>query len=154
MAVEDTVVTSLLNKQKYLESKDLSKIKIPLAAFQKMNDEERMRFLVSELEKELQLSRQYGIDKFEGLLSCVDLSGPVDQEIKREIRECHNLRNIIVHRDSVADSRFAEACPWLGCRAGERVRVTVKMLQKYEAAVVAYATGLMQRIERREKGGA
>ena len=152
VVIEDTMVSLLINEPEHLESQEFSKIKVPLAEFETMEKEERMRFLVTEVQRNLGAGRRHGVDGFEKVLEVVGLGGTVDDETKKAIRELHGLRNVIVHRDSRADRKLVEACPWLGLHPGDRVTVAIDTVRRYDTAVAQYASTLADRIiERAEE---
>lgn len=149
VAIEDTLVSLLLHEPELTGREVFSKVKVPLTEFQRMDEEERARFLVSELDREFGAGRRLGVDGFERLLSAVGLAGTVSNEVKKEIREWHSLRNVIVHRASKADRRLTTDCPWLTLKAGERVVVSYEMLGKYKTAADTYLKTVLDRIAQR-----
>jgi hypothetical protein len=74
-AIEDMLVGILLNEPEVLKKEAFTKVRVPLAEFETKDKEERMRFLIAELDRNL--SRRNGVDTFESLLNYFDLSGVV-----------------------------------------------------------------------------
>jgi hypothetical protein len=81
--------------------------------------DERMRLLIQELQRS---QYQYGTGSFEHVLNQFQLSGKVDPRIKQTIWEMLNIRNVIIHRGSVADRRLVEGCPWMELKIGQQDR--------------------------------
>jgi len=145
-AIEDTLVSFLLNKPELLQQESFAKLRIPLADFELLEREERMRFLIAELERSQGFGRKIGIEKCEALLEPLGLSGPVDRDIKKDVREMNHVRNVLVHRASIADRRLIEGCPWLNLKTGELISVKHEDLVRYERALCTYVTALIYRI--------
>jgi hypothetical protein len=145
-AIEDTVVSLLVNEPELLQSGALAKVRIPLAEFETLEKDERMRLLVTELERGQGLSRKQGADSFEALLELVGLSGSLDPEVKKLLWQMHHVRNVIVHRGSVADRRLVMSCPWMGLKVGDKVVVTHESLRRYEEALCSYTVMLVKRL--------
>jgi len=145
-AVEDMVVGLLLNEPELLQSEALAKVRIPLAEFETLEKDERMRLLISELERNQGLGRKQGVDSFEALLERVGLSGSVDAEIRKVVWEMHHVRNVIVHRGSLADRRLVKGCPWLGLKVGDKVAVTHESLGRYAEGLCSYVIALVYRL--------
>jgi hypothetical protein len=115
--IEDLVVAFLMNDPSTLSNEIFSKIKLPLAQFELFDKEERMRFLFTEFEKGVATGK-HGVKRVEMLLQPFGLTGVVEPETARLIRELHFVRNVLVHRASIADRRIVEGCPWLKLTIG------------------------------------
>jgi hypothetical protein len=150
VAVEDTIVNILLNEPNALKSEAFVKIKVPLAQFHLSDEESRVRFLLTEATKVS--GRKQGVDAFESALGLLDLSGPVDEGLKKAIWEMDHIRNVIVHRGSCADQRIIEACPWLKLEPGIRIALNGEAVKRYGFALVDYAVVVSQRLELRYVG--
>jgi hypothetical protein len=144
--VSDLMVTWLLNESAVLSNGQFAKIRMPLAEYERLAKDERMAFLVSELARSLNASFKPGIAKFEALLGAIDLGGAVEDDVRRTLLELSQVRNIIVHRAGVIDSRFREACPWLGLEVGVQNRVTHEQYLKYSQASHNYALCIINRV--------
>ncbi len=145
-AIEDALVGMLLNENDLLCSEPFSKVRIPLVEFELLDKEERIRFLVDELGRGQVLGRKQGIEGFEAMLNLVGLAGSVDPEVKKSIWEINHLRNVIVHRGSIADRRLVQACPWLSLNLGDKVKVTHKMLHTYYEVFHQYLMTIIRRL--------
>lgn len=144
-SVEDMLVGFLINDPNVLENDVFRKIRIRLGEFELLEKEERMRFLLSEFERNQSAGRKQGVDRFEMLLEPFGLSGAIDAEIKKNIREMHHIRNVLVHRAGKADRRIVEGCPWLGLSLGQNVTVSPEAMSRYEHSLVRYMTELIYR---------
>jgi hypothetical protein len=145
-AMIDFLVLWLINQPDALKCEEFSKIKIILADFETLEKEERMRFLISELERSVRSKFKEGVSRFESLLSVIGLSGPVDEKVRKTLYEMFHIRNIIVHCASIADRRFVQACPWLGYSIGDSVTVSHKNWLNYLKAIDEYAACKLSRI--------
>jgi len=137
-SVEDCLIGMLLEEPELLQNEAFSKVRIPLVEFETLEKEERMRLLIAELERGQGLGRKHGVDAFEALLAQVKLSGAVDPEIKKTLWEMHHVRNVIVHRGSLADRRLVQGCPWMGLKVGDRIIISHRALHKYDHALGEY----------------
>jgi hypothetical protein len=61
----------------------------------------------------------------------------------------NHLRNVIVHRRSLADRTFVNACPWLNSKIGERVRVNSETMKVYATMLSGYALDMVYRLTTR-----
>jgi len=143
--VEDAMVAFLVNEPEILRNEAFSKIKVSLADFTVLEPEERMRHLVSELERNQGVARKYGVDRFEALLEPFALGGAVSPETRKDAREMHHIRNVLVHRAGFADRRIVEGCPWLNFRLNQPVTVSNEALQRYDGSLIRYSTELVCR---------
>lgn len=145
-AIEDAIVGMLVNEPDLLQNEVFSRVRIPLAEYELLEKEERMRFLVEEVERSHIPARRRGVDGFEGLLGVVGLTGPVDADLKKTLWELSHLRNVIVHRGSVADRQLVQKCPWLGLKVGDKVTVSHGALGRYYSALYDYLMTLIYRL--------
>jgi hypothetical protein len=148
-AIEDMLVGVLLNEPAVLANDELAKTKIDLATFELLNKEERMRFLLSEIQRKPASGLAQGINSFENVLKVFGLSGPVDDDIKKELWELNHLRNLIVHRASRADLRFVQACPAMNLSVGDLVIVRHERYRDYIQAVAGYVQTIVRRLSAR-----
>jgi len=146
-AIEDMLVGILLNEPELLKKKCFAKIKLPLAEFETKDKDERMRFLLAELARNL--GPKNGAAMFEGLLQHFDLAGKVADEDRKMLWQAHHLRNVLVHRASLADRRLVQACPWLKLQVNEPVTISHEMLGHCGGAVCHYVLALARRLAKR-----
>lgn len=143
--IEDICVGFLLNEPAFLKREVFSNVKIRLADFELLDKEERVRFLLGEVERQSAIHRQ-GVDRFESLLEPFGFSGQVPDEIKKAVFACHHIRNVIVHRRSIADRKIVDACPWLNLRIGEPILVTADDFCKYHHYLWEYFEVVVMRL--------
>jgi hypothetical protein len=146
-AIEDMLVGILLNEPETLKKEAFAKIRVPFADFETKNKEERMRFLIDELGRNL--GRKNGVDAFEGLLHHFELSGSVTEEDRKLVWQTHHLRNVFVHRAACADRRLVEACPWLQLRVNDPVTVSHGEFVRCARALSSYALTITHRLGKR-----
>ena len=144
VAIEDFLIAWMLNQRSALNVPVLQKIKISLAEYDRLDSEERMRVLLSELERAV-IGKQ-GVDCFEPLLDTFGLSGKVDQPTKTAIYELQHVRNVVVHRGGRADRRFVKGCPGWDVKVGQTVRVKAKHCWDYQRAVAGYVLTVAERV--------
>lgn len=145
--IDDLFVGALMNSPALLLGPHFSKLKIPIAEYESAAaGSERMSIALRYFKQHMsgQQSKS-GAARFEALLSAVALAGRVPKLVRESFHELENLRHVIVHRASVADSRLCMTCPKLGYSRGERVRVTNTQMRKYYEATQTYMLCLMKR---------
>lgn len=146
--VQDLLFELLLNEPTILKSDTFGKLRIPLAEFEALDKEQRMRLLIRELEQDLGASVKLGIGRFEAMLKKVQLGGSLPADVKRDLLELSQVRNVLVHRASIADTRFSEMCPWLNIKPGEKIAVTHECYRRYHRALEVYMVELFDRVHR------
>lgn len=147
--IEDMLVGILCNEPAVLATYGFGRIRIPLSKYEQLDKEERMRFLLSELEREETSGLAQGINAFENILYVFDLSGSVSSAIRDELWKLSNLRNVIVHRDSRADRRLVENCPAMNLKIGDRVLVSHEAFASITNQVTNYIIILIRRLATR-----
>lgn len=146
--VEDTLVAWLKNESSLRKENRLRKIKVSLADFSAMSETERNYHIVSELKRELKPSHRSGIEVFEAILHQFGLQGAMDAQLRRNLIELEHVRNILLHRRGIVDSRFLEACPWIGAMIGASLVPNEESVGRYTDAVLDYYELLLERVER------
>ena len=86
------------------------------------------------------------IEVFERILEQVGLSSEIDPKLKRNLIELEQVRNILLHKGAIVDSRFLEICPWIGATAGTRFVPDNQHVMKYLDAVIKYGELMRVRI--------
>ena len=145
-AVEDALVGTLMHEPDLLRSEAFARLRIPLAEFETLERDERMRLLVQELRRGQPPDQAQGVEALERLLSHIGLSGDVSPKTKKAMWEMQNVRNVIVHRGSIADRRLIKHCPWLGLKVGDEVKVPHTAIHKYDAALHDYLYTIIKRL--------
>jgi len=144
--VNDFLILWLKNVPSALKSDDIVRIKISIAQYNQMNDEERLQYILDMLKQSLNVPNKQGINGFEALLQVFDLTGSIDRDISRDLYELSHIRNVIVHRRSIADKRLIDACPWLNLSIGDRVIVDSAIHLRHVNAVKEYIKTMFQRV--------
>ncbi len=144
--IRSVVRAWLKNRKGAVETDEVRSVQIGLAEFEELNEEERYAYLVDSLAENVKGSRKRGTTRFESLLGVIGLGGPIDERVRRDIFELQQLRNVLLHRNGVADRRFARDCPWLGLRAGDDVLITHPRFVELNDAVGAYVLEIIQRV--------
>jgi hypothetical protein len=148
-AIEDTVVNVLMSQPDLLRNEVFAKVRIPLAEFETLDKEERIRRLIDELERGPSLGKRQGVYAFEMLLVPVKLASDTNPDPKKTIWEMYHVRNVIVHRGFIADKKLVEACPWLGLKVGDPITVTHESFMRYGDALREYGSTIIRRLGKR-----
>ena len=143
--IEDLVVAWLANKPACLKDSALSKIKLPVGAIESLSTEQRMRLVLEQWKRREGSCHRAGINRFESCLEAIGLTGPVDDDVKRNVFEAQQVRNLVVHRSSVVDTRFVESCPWMGLSLGDQLAIGAGQFSRYAAALTCYSTCVIDR---------
>ncbi|MDP2856679.1 MAG: hypothetical protein Q8P50_01715 [Bacillota bacterium] len=144
-AVRDFMVRWLETFPEARSSERVGKVKIPLATYDALGPDVRMRFLLEALEQDLGAHFQPGIAQFEKVLDVLGLKGGVDDGQRRDLLELAAIRNLLVHRAGRADARFLAQAPWLKYRVGDEIRVTRPDYLRYRVAAYRYAARVIER---------
>ncbi|HEY5883907.1 MAG TPA: hypothetical protein VIT88_04430 [Pyrinomonadaceae bacterium] len=136
----------LQNHKKAWNVEAVQKLKIKLADYERAEGDDRFFYVLDRLEQELSSPIKNGVSRFESLLHVFDLSGSVEDDVRRDLFELSQLRNVLVHRSGIADRRFVEACPWLNLKVGEPIKVDHKIFVRHFRAVLCYHIELMLRV--------
>jgi len=145
-AVEDVAVAVLLYDPRAQSLDAIGRVKLSVGDFARLNEEQRARAILRDVQRSLGAEQRLGINAFEVVLTSVGFSGAVDKGVARSILELQQLRHIIVHRASVADRRFVEICPWLRTKVGQRIRITEKQFETLAIAAIAYLRIVADRV--------
>ena len=143
--IEDLAISWIEHNPSVLSEPKIAKIRIPLIEFQAMDQQGRLRFIVSELQRELGTELKSGANKFESLLSLLGLGGPVDKRLKDIIFETQNLRNIFAHRGGIADRKFVTNCPQFQYAVGDTVRIDTQHYNRIFFGFLMYAAVILNR---------
>jgi hypothetical protein len=113
-----------------------------------MNESERNYHLISELRRELKPGHRSSIEVFESVLHLFGLKGAMDPDLKRNLIELEHVRNLLLHRRGIVDSRFLDSCPWTTFRMGTVITPDGASVERYSSAVLDYYEVLFARIKR------
>jgi hypothetical protein len=135
--VMDVVVTWLIHRPAILSTPKIAEMKVPYSAFESLTREERMDALANELDR--QRGIRAGVQRFEGVLDAVGLSGSLDPQLTKNVYEMQQVRNVFAHKRGIADRRFVTACPHLGYTVDDRITIGRDTWTDFTVTVVAYA---------------
>ncbi|SRR6266550_2572306 len=144
--ISDFLANWLANEPKSLSIEAVKKVKVSIAELETLSGVEKYYYLVSEIERDTKSGLRQGVDRFESTLQVFGLSGSVPESVKRDLFEFGHVRNVLVHRNGVADPRFVKACHWLELSAGQAVTVDQARLMRYIHAAQGYVTLLVDRV--------
>jgi len=140
------IVRWLQNYKQAMEVEAIQKLRVRIGEYERLEGEERFFYILNRLEQELSAPLKTGITRFELLLETFGLSGTVDEDVRRNLFELNQIRNILVHRSGFTDRRLVDSCPWMKLRVGDPVKVNHEMTAHYFQSVMEYATEIIARI--------
>lgn len=126
---------------------ELNNIRIKVAEYERLEGEDRMRYLVGLLERELAVALKPGVGRFDCMLKPFGINPRISDEQRRDLNELAAIRNAIVHRAGIADDRLIQLCPWLKFEIGEPVLIGRATFLRYVDATSAYAASLVESAE-------
>ena len=132
-----------------LEAEVVQRLRIRIGDYERLQGEDRFFYILDQLDRDLSAPPRSGVKRFEMLLEPFDLSGPIDDSLRKTLFEMSQVRNVLVHRGGRADRRLIEACPWLGFSVGDPVTITQDAYRRYMESVGAYVADLIARIGER-----
>jgi len=144
--ISNLLANLVANEPKILSIEGIRKVKVSIAELENLSGMEKYYYLLSEIERDAKSGLRQGVDRFESTLQVFGLSGSVPETIKKDLFEFGHVRNVLVHRNGVADARFVQACPWLGLSAGQAVIVDEARLSQYIHVVLEYVKLLGDRL--------
>jgi len=140
------LIKSFIKLNKNIEIKEITDVQIKLHEYMNLDENDRYEYLYQQYEKKNAIGLLYGLTRFETLLAPIGLSGKVSEEIKRNIFELSQVRNLIIHNGGVADRHFVKNCPWLKTTNGQKLLIDQSLIDKYWNAVNSYGQILSFRI--------
>ena len=136
----------ILNRPEILNQDPWCSLKVRLGEYEQLDSEQKAQYVVELLQQSTGSPLKQGVNRFETVISILGISGKACEESdKQVIFELQQIRNVIVHKRSVADRRLCAACPWLGFAVGQQIQVTHGMCEKYHASVMSYVVELILR---------
>ena len=147
--IDEVVSCWLVHVPELLQQDAILRIRLPLARFHLLDEEDRMGLVINELKREAKTAFKPGVAGFEDVLSMIGLGGPVEEEDRRALLEMRVVRNLWVHRRGVADRRAVDACPWADFAIGQRVQITHPLYHRYHDAIQNYVLTLINRVRRK-----
>ena len=142
-AFRDFLVRWLARHPESLTVPELKSIRVRVAEYESFQGEDRMRFLVGVLERELAATLKPGAGRFACLLKPFGIVPIASEDVRRDLSELAAVRNVIVHRAGIADARILELCPWLGLKLGDAVAVNHIAFERFARAASEYAAAIV-----------
>jgi hypothetical protein len=149
VAVDDLVLALLARPDHIPPDGILSEIKGPLLPFLNASLDERAELMAIALKQKLATALKPGAARFEELLGPFGLAGTIDDSVKRLLFELSAVRNVLVHKNGVADKRFVEACPWINCKQGVKISPSYSHFHMYLFASGWYVNEVSLRTRRK-----
>ncbi len=116
----------------------LSKIKISLAEYYNLSGVEQLEYLFQQYEKNVSIGMQYGVTRFEALLTPIGFGGEVDKDTRKGVFELSQIRNNLLHRGGIVDKHLLDSCPWLNFVIGDKVALNKNQYDMYFKSVMNY----------------
>lgn len=136
----------LKHKPTAWRTEPIKRLRIRLSEYESIPRNQRHRFVAEQLERQIGSNLKEGLNRFESLLDPFGLSGALPDQLRRDIYEFSQVRNLIAHNASKVDRRFKDSCPWLGLKIGDTLHVSNKMWAAYMKATLLYMTIIICRI--------
>ena len=124
----------------------VQRVRIRLDLYDALKGADRYRYVLGLIEQEIRSPDRRGVARYENLLNEFGLGGSVRSETKSTLFEMGQVRNLIAHRNGVADRQFVETCAQLGLKIGETLPVTDEMMSRYFSATFEYSTEVLCRV--------
>lgn len=147
--IEDFVVECIKLDPQVMHTAPMPKVKISLTEYMVLDEDEKARYVLNEIKQHLGCGSARGIEKFEKLLNLCGISGPVDDDVRKDMLELSEMRNVIVHRGSLADRKLLQACPWLPPKPRDKIVIDHATCNRYVKAVDNYMGNTMTRAGRK-----
>lgn len=145
VAVDDLVLAVLARPDCTAPEGVLSEIKGPLLPFLNASLEERAELMAVALKQKLATSLKPGAARFEELLKLFGLAGAIDDSVRLILLELSEVRNVLVHKNGVADKRFVAACPWMNWKQGVKINPSYNAFFMYFFASLWYVNEIKLR---------
>ena len=144
--MEDLTILWLVCGSAGLNNEVFQKVKFTLAIYEELTKEERMQYLLKEAMRFQGTDMKSGISRFETPLDWVGLGGSVDKQVKTDMYEFSQIRNLIVHRMCIVDKKFHEACPNISPGVGKTLYINMEQFSRYSGAAIDYAGIIAKRV--------
>jgi hypothetical protein len=141
-----TVVADwIVNRPEILHKEPWLSLKVKVGEYEKYDTEQKALHLAYSIDQVLSGPMKGGVTRFESLLKTIGLKGGVSKEVRKDLLELQQIRNVIVHKRGKADRKFCEACPWLALIPGAEISVTSQKVEDYYLATHNYVLELIVR---------
>jgi len=139
-------IINYLKNNSIHDLKEFCAVKISLAEYMKLEENEKYDYLFQQYEKSISNGIQYGVTRFETLLAPIQFSGIVEKGITKTIFELAQIRNNILHRNGIVDHYLKKSCPWLNLKTNDKIKVTQKDFVLFSKAIQGYLVTMLIRI--------
>lgn len=143
--VQDLLVWIISNVPEVRDFPIINKLKGPLLEFASASQQKQSEYILDLLYNELSASLRRGVGKFEHVLNAIELGGSIDERVKKNIFELSEIRNIVAHRNGIADERFVTNCPWQNVNAGEPIPIYPPQFTNYCMSASWYIVEISRR---------
>jgi hypothetical protein len=143
-AIRDFVIRWFVKRPIDLQILEIARIRVQVGQYELLRAEDRMRYLVNILERDLGAAVKPGPGRFECLLHPLDIVPTISEEQRRDLVELAAIRNVIVHRAGMTDSRLLEICPWVALKEREPVAISGDDFRRYATAAGHYAAAVVE----------
>ncbi len=143
--VHDLVRGWICNRPEILSKSPWSNLKVRIGEYEALDTEQRAYYLVEMIDQSVSGPLKHGVSRFEALLATIGLDGSVPDELRRNLFELQQVRNVLVHRRGIADQRLCKSCPWMKLKSGQPVSVGHKAYDNYVTSVLKYVMELIYR---------
>jgi len=142
--IRDMLVRWLVKNPRALQAKEVTNLKVRLGEYELLEGEDRMRYVVGQVEKDVGSALQPGIGRFTGLLRVFGIVPKCDEALKRDLLEMASLRHCIAHRAGSADRKLVDSCPWLKLKENDPIRISRSDFLRYLRAVSDYGLNTVE----------
>lgn len=113
----------------------LQRLNVRLGVYESLEQRERIRYALQRLKAERFDTEEGGVGPFEALLEAFGLGGGLDDDLRRDLHELQQVRNLVAHRRGIVDGRFASQLSYLSVVVGEVHVVTSEAAHRYAHAI-------------------
>lgn len=142
VAVEDTVCLILVKDPEALEKVMRAGVRWQRSTATSL-DEQAARKIYARFERLTREMRSVG-EAYCQMLSNLDIRLSPHPETLTTLAEINYVRNCLLHRGGIADQRSAVEAPRLGVQAGQEIRVTSDLYQRYFKEVGEFAHAFLK----------
>ncbi len=133
--VRSFVAAWIDNNHEAMSAQEIQNIKVKIGEYESLSKDEKSLWIVDQLDRSVSGALKYGINRFESLLKPFGLDGEFDSDHTKTLFELSQIRNLIVHRSGICDSKALSACPWIDEKIGERVKIPYARWSEYNNSV-------------------
>jgi len=144
--VRSFVAAWIDNNHEAMAAHEIQSIKVKIGEYESLTKDEKSLWIVDQLDRSVSGALKLGINRFESLFKPFGLDGDFDSDHKKNLFELSQIRNLIVHRSGICDSKVLTACPWIDEKIGERVKIPYSRWDNYNDSVAAYVLEIVQRL--------